>query len=309
MPKRALTPTKTPGIFRRGTRYVVVMRDTDGRQFKRAAATLSDARQLQAALRTEVSHHTPGAGSRLTFAQYAEEWCATYSGRTSRGIRPLTLRDYRRSITKNAVPYFGKMRLSEIQPRDIKGYAAACAEKGMSNNTVRLRLAPLRALFATAFEDGLIRANPAAGLRNVYGRRRQDEAASKALNDTQLASLLASTPNEHQFLISFLVETGLRIGELVALRWQEVDLVAGRMRVVRRYYQGTMDTPKSRFGTRTIPLTAPTIAALQDRYEFLTPEPEDFVFTSRAGTMLDPWSAPGLVDRVVFTYPAFLSSN
>jgi integrase len=264
------------------------MRNHEGRQFKRAAGTLSEAKQLQASLRTEIAYHTPGTGSRMTFAQYAEEWCNTYAGRTSRGIRPLTLRDYRRSIHRDAIPFFGNMRLSEVQPRDIKRYAATWADKGMSNNTVRLRLSPLRALFATAFEDGLIRANPAAGLRNVYGRRLQDEVAAKALTDAQLDSLLRAARPEHRMLLSFLVETGLRVGEVVALRWQEVDLDAGRMRVVRRYYQGTIDTPKSRFGTRTIPLTTPMVAELRDKFEIIEPEPEDLVFTTGAGTLLDP---------------------
>lgn len=289
MATRPLQATSVPGIYRRENRYVVVMRDRNGRQFKRTAQTMAAARSLQAALRNEIDEGATHHASRMTFAEYAVEWGRTYAGRTSRGIRPLTLRDYRRTIERDAVPYFGSMQLADIQPRDIKGYAAHIADNGCSNNTVRLRLAPLRALLATAFEDGLIRANPAAGLRNVYGRRLQDEAVAKALTDTQLEALLEAASSEHnREILRFIAETGLRIGEFVALRWDDVDLDRGRVSVVRRYYQGTVDTPKSKFGIRVVPLTPSMVERLRDRREALRPAGADPLFPTTSGTMLDP---------------------
>ena len=85
--------TNTPGIYKRGSRYVVVFRDPQGRQRKRAARTLAEARELKATLTADISRGEYRAFSRVTFADYAAEWIESYQGRTSRGIRPETLAD------------------------------------------------------------------------------------------------------------------------------------------------------------------------------------------------------------------------
>ncbi len=104
----------------------------------------------------------------MTFAEYAATWVDTYGGRTSRGVRESTLVGYRRTMRQDAIPFFGRMRLAEIEPRDLKAYAQRVASRGVSGNTVRLAIAPVRALLATAVEDGLIRSNPAARLRLAH---------------------------------------------------------------------------------------------------------------------------------------------
>jgi hypothetical protein len=164
--------TGTPGIFKRGSRYHVVYRDPQGRQRKRAAATLAEARRLKASLGADVQRGEYVAECRLSFADYAAAWIDTYGGRTSRGVRDRTLRDYRRALGldvdgaptgKGAVAHFGRMPLSSIRAQDVKEYAAKLAAAGAARNTIRLAVAPLKALLATAFEEGVIRSNPAAG--------------------------------------------------------------------------------------------------------------------------------------------------
>jgi hypothetical protein len=103
---RPVKATKTPGVYRRGNRYVVVLRDRTGHQFKRSAATLAEARTLKSTLTADVARGELQVTKRLTFESYAREWVETYSGRTSRGIRPQTLADYRRAIEGRAIPFF-----------------------------------------------------------------------------------------------------------------------------------------------------------------------------------------------------------
>ncbi|MCC6832111.1 MAG: transposase [Thermoleophilia bacterium] len=88
---------------------------------------------------------------------------AGYQGRTSRGIRVRTVEEYRRDLEREAIPYLGHLRLTEIQPRHIKAFAAELSGRGLSIGTVRDAITPVRALMATAVEEGLIRANPCAG--------------------------------------------------------------------------------------------------------------------------------------------------
>src|SRR6059036_2952657 len=93
-----LVKTKTPGIYKKGNRYMVVFRDPQGKQRKRSARTLAEARTLKAALTADVKRSEYIAESRVTFADYARRWIETYDGRTARGIRAGTLRDYRRAL-------------------------------------------------------------------------------------------------------------------------------------------------------------------------------------------------------------------
>src|SRR6266576_3530629 len=103
----ALVRTSTPGIFRRGSRYCVVVRDQSGKQRKRSAATLAEARTLKAALQTDIERGE-FVDSRVTFAEYAPTWLDSYKGRTRRGVKPETVADYRKTIERDAVEFFGR---------------------------------------------------------------------------------------------------------------------------------------------------------------------------------------------------------
>ena len=284
---RRLVPTRHPGVFRRGSRYVVRFRDAQGRQRQRSARTLAEARALQAALLGDVARGDYRALSRTTFAEYATTWCETYNGRTGRGIRPATLADYRRDLERWAVPWFGRQRLSEIEPRDVKRFARHLADAGLSPATVRNMMAPVRALFATAVEEGLIRHNPASGIR-LPARRSVDEtdgAHVRALTPDELARLVEATPPEWRLLIRFIAYTGLRIGEVVALRWSDVDLAGGRIHVSRRLYRDTYDAPKSAYGRRDVPISD-TLASdlLAHRASAVHAGDGDLVWPTRNGT-------------------------
>jgi hypothetical protein len=93
-----LERTATPGIYKRGSRYVVTFRDPLGRQRKRSARTLAEARNLKAELTADVRRGEYRAQSKVTFAEYAPEWIGSYAGRTSRGVREATRDDYRKQL-------------------------------------------------------------------------------------------------------------------------------------------------------------------------------------------------------------------
>ena len=176
-------------------------------------------------------------------------------------VRPQTLADYRKRLEQDAIPFLGRLRLSEVEPRDVKALAARVASRGVSPNTVRLALAPVRALFATAVEEGVIRSNPALGVRvgMANGVGHSDEEKAKALSPDELQALLAAIPEPERLFFRFLAQTGLRIGEAVPLRVGDVDLGRCRVQVRRRWYRDNFATPKSKHGRRDVPL-APSMA-------------------------------------------------
>jgi integrase len=313
---RKLERTRTPGVFKRGGRYVVVYRDPQGRQRKRAARTLAEARDLKATLTADVRRGEYRTMSRVTFAEYAPEWIASYQGRTTRGFRDETRAEYARDLgldpvtrepvepPRGAIAFFGRMRLSEIEPRDVKRYAAHHAARGLAPASVRLEIAPVRALLATAVEEGLIRSNPAAGLRIAQRAEAELEQSErvKALTEDELRAFLEAIKcqpcQRHpklgcgecirwRLFLEFLAHTGLRIGEAVALRWVDVDFGRRRVKVRRRYYRGSFAPPKSRYGRRDVPLSEGMSRRLWELRKNSSPIDEAPVFPSRSGGLLD----------------------
>src|SRR5437868_12297985 len=95
---RKLVKTSTPGIYRRGGSYIVVYRDPSGKQRKKSAATLAEARAAKATLSTDVRRGEFREQSAVTFEAHWPTWIAVYAGRTARGFRETTRADYRRDL-------------------------------------------------------------------------------------------------------------------------------------------------------------------------------------------------------------------
>lgn len=289
-----LEKTRTPGVYRRGGRYVVTFRDPSGKPRKRFAKTYNEAKRLKSALSADVERGEYREVSRVTFAEYAKDWIESYAGRTRTGIREETRADYRKRLEQDAIPFLGRMRLSTIEARDLDALAAHVASRGVKPNTVRLSLAPVKALLATAHQRGEIRSNPAAGYRTRYTspivEQGDDEESTdkvKAMSEDELGRLFASIPDEWQLFFEFLVQSGLRIGEAVELRWKDLDLGTRKLRVCRRFYRGRVAPPKTKYGRRLIRLSPGLAQALWSLRKVTKAADDDLVFTAGGGARLD----------------------
>jgi integrase len=291
---RRLVKTGTPGIYKRGGSYVVIGRDLSGKQVKRFAKTLAEARVKKAELGADVARSEFRRTSRVSFAEYAASWIATYDGRTVRGIRAGTIRSYRRDLGLDedgnptgdgAVAFFGRTPLAAITAADVKRYAAECVAQGLARNTVRLRIAPVKALLATAAEEDLIRANPAAGLRLGRTVAAAPVKETHALSEEEIVRVLAEVPERHRLLFELLAQTGLRISEALALTKADIDFGRRRLRVERRLADGEFDTPKTRYGVRRVPLSPGLARQLWTRLAKL--DDNVLVFASGTGNPLD----------------------
>ena len=95
----------------------------------------------------------------LTFAACAQTWLRTYSGRTAGGVSAETRESYRQAL-ELAVEHFGATKLTKIDAPALKRYVTALADRGLAPASVRRYFAPVRAMLATAAEDGLISTAP-----------------------------------------------------------------------------------------------------------------------------------------------------
>jgi integrase len=244
--------TATPGIYRRGSRYVVVWQHK-GRQHKSAHRTLAEAREAKG--QRQAGERTPA--TRQSFEDFAREWLDGYQGRTGRGFTESSRGAYRRALDHYAVPFFRGWRLADVEPRDVRRFAKHLEGQGLAPSSVVKNLVPLKAMLATAAEDGALRSNPAAGLR-VNGRRadEDEEPEVKAMTRAELGTLLSEVPEEWRLFFELLAHTGLRISEALGLEWSDVEFGARpRLRVRRQCYRGDVRRLKSRNGRRDLPLS------------------------------------------------------
>lgn len=261
VPRPQMTKTDVPGVYKRGERYAYTYRKR-GRQRWGTARTKAEARRLKHQAETDVARGEHRDSTRVGFGEYARAWIAGYQGRTAAGVRPETRDWYRQMLDDRLIPYFDVetgLLLSEIEPRDIKSAVAWLAEQPnprdpahtLAPSTVGYHVAVLRAPFADAVEEGVVRSNPTSGVRATI-RRTDDlgDTPTKALTRAQLRRLLDEFPDDRRLFFQFLAHTGLRISEAIEVRWH-TDLDLGdvpRLRVSRRCAAGVQRDPSRRPG-------------------------------------------------------------
>jgi integrase len=148
-------------------------------------------------------------------------------------------------------------RPSDIERTDVKRLIAELEKRELSPASVLENLAPLRAMSATALDDGLIAANPCAGIR--VNRRREESGEhveAKAMTREQLGRLLEATPDRWLLLFELLAKTGLRISEALVLDWTDVELGSRpTLHVRRQFYRGDLRRLKTHAGRSDLPLS------------------------------------------------------
>jgi hypothetical protein len=246
-----LEKTRYPGIYRRGTRYVVIWKHR-GKQHKESFRTLSEAREAKG--KRDAGEKRPK--SRIRFGEYFAEWIENYAGRTSRGFLETTRPEYRRPIEAHAIERWKTWRMTEVEPADLRDLFGQMRRNGRTTSEIKKTRAALSVMFATALEDGIVQSNPVLGVRipppSEDEAPREDKA--KALTRADLAILLAAIPSESRLLCTFLAHTGLRISEAVGLRWEHLDLGEHpTVRVREQLYKGKRKRLKSKDGRRDIP--------------------------------------------------------
>ena len=195
-----------------------------------------------------------------------------------------TQKSYGYFLRVHLIPALGDLALREVSRERIQAMLNAKLAKGLAWETVHHLQCALSKILGTAVEWGYIEANP---VRMTRLPRRCRMSQKKVLTPEQLRLLLARLPEPSRSLVLVLTVTGLRIGELLALRWRHVDLEAALLRVEETVYEGHFDEPKSRHSVRLIPLGPLALAILMAKRSKVGFASETLVFPSGKGTVLD----------------------
>lgn len=220
-----------------------------------------------------------------TWEDACREWLrwTEYDRRRKRS----TVRDYRLTVEANLIPDLGADRqLETIQPKNIEAYRDRLLDQGrLSPRTINKRLTMIGGILGRAMKVWDLRANPAAGIEKVPERRSGDLDVLRPDEIRQLAAAAETDQDSTLYLTAAF--TGLRFGELAALRWSDIDWQRELIHVRRALARGVIDEPKSG-KVRSVPMmpeVAQVLARLGQR-ELWTGE-EDFVFISPTGGYID----------------------
>ena len=190
---------------------------------------------------------------RRLFADYAWEWFESYKVPK---LRPGTEMNYRLIIRKHLVPFFGDMRLDEINTVDVQRFYNLHAHKAKSS--VRCMGIILHGIFDSAIEDGLCVIDPTRSKRLTYSKKKTVREAL-AIEDAQdIIHNLGKLEPRDRLLVALLIFTGIRRGEALGLQWEDIDF--GRKLInIRRSVRfvgnrGYIGPTKSKAGVRLIPL-------------------------------------------------------
>ncbi len=194
----------------------------------------------------------------MTLRDVAETWldgarAGSVRNRSGDRYKPSVIRGYETSLRLRVLPELGNRKLSEIRRRDVQDLADRLLGQGLDPSTIRNTLMPLRAIFRRALARGDVAVNPTRGLELPAVRGKRDRIAPPE----EAEELLAALPEGDRALWATALYGGLRRGELQALRWDDVDLATGVIRVERAWdvREGPIE-PKSRAARRRVPIPA-----------------------------------------------------
>ena len=190
---------------------------------------------------------------------------------------------YRRTLKNHLLPAFGEYRLCEIGTLDIQSFVLKKMEAGSSWASADHFRNLMSKIFATAKKWGYFAGeNPASGVELPENRPVREK---HILKPEQVPALLDVLREPFRTMVLLAVLTGLRVGEILGLRWEDVDFASSQMRVSQRCYRGQMDTPKTKSSKRTLPLPKPCLEAFRRVYAKYGPlEGSGLVFQTRKGT-------------------------
>lgn len=271
-------------IERRGSTWSVRLDvgkdEVTGKRIQRRISGFKTKKDAEAVLAKLIAEHNAGtyvSPSKMTVAQYLRSWLKTHSTNVSIN----TVRLYTNEVEKHIIPALGNVQLDKLTPMQIQNFLNAQLESGRKDNKKSFggRLSPtsvnctyriLRCAINQAIRWQIIGRSPLLGVEPP----KPTQTVPTAMHKKDVLRLLKSLEGHYLYLPVYIaVHTGLRVGEVLALTWADVDYEAKCIRVRRTLLQQKKtdayifkDAPKTRSGFRTVAIGDNMIKMLQSVY-------------------------------------------
>ncbi|WP_052140945.1 site-specific integrase [Pseudoalteromonas piratica] len=281
---------KYPGVELHGKKIRIEfsyrgVRCKEGLNFQPTKANLKAAYNLRVAVLHEISVGTFDYAERFpnskkaaqfsntqkipTVNEAMEKWLSIKEQTTAHS----TFRAYKSKVRTHILPIWGMHRLDQIKPSELKKWVTIDLHH-LANKTINETLIPFRGIYNDALADRIIKHSPFEFIDNLEVVSTDCDPFERS----EIDKIANTATNRIQELNAFLFNcwTGLRLSELLALAWEDVDLNKGIIKVKRAVVRGNYKVPKTRESVRTINLIGPALDVLkkQKQYSFLSEKHE-----------------------------------
>ena len=211
----------------------------------------------------DTPHEEPHKHS-ITFAAYVEKWMTVYKAGK---LKPSTIETYKKHLRAHVLPAFGKRDIARITTEDIQLFLNE--RKHLAKKTLTSMRHFMGEIFKDAKEDGLVDKDPTASRRITIPSTKANEREALPLEQFReiITSLVLLSPADKRMLV-LMMFTGMRRGEVLGLRWEDVDTKAGLIHIRRNVTHAggnrpVIGTPKTKSGERDLPLDPFVLEALE----------------------------------------------
>lgn len=266
----------------------------EGRRVSKGFKTKAEAQKWLQDMRNQIDDGLTFDATRITLEQFLTGWLETV--KTS--LRPKPALQYTNLTNRYLIPQMGKIKLQELRPDRIDRFYAELVEQGVGVRTVRYIHSVLHRAMEQAARSSYIPRNPAHGATLP----RVPQVEMQYLDEDQvLQFLIAAQESRFYALYQLAIKTGMRQGELLGLKWQDISWRKGTLTVKRQVQrvpgQGfVFGEPKTKAGNRSIKLGEATLQALREHSQRQQVDRAaagsqwqdlDLVFPSKVGTPMD----------------------
>lgn len=218
--------------------------------------------------------------SKKTVADACSSWLKTSE---RNGLEKATMKAYRSHANIHIIPRIGDLTLAELSRGDVRDFMDEMQDDGVSASQVKKVMVSLRAVLSEAVEREWIERNVAKDVK-VRRNTRLDGKRVEIPSKDEIRRIIQNAPASHRAMFTTAIFTGMRISELRGLTWGNVDLER-KIIHVRQRADETCDLglPKSRAGTRDIPMAPHVVETLTVWKDEAPDSSLDLVFPNSKG--------------------------
>jgi integrase len=271
-------------------RYEVRLRGRDGKERSRTFRTRKEAERYERSQHDALDRGVwvDPRGGKVTLRAWAEEWQQTVVH-----LRPSTKRIYAANLRNHIVPDLGDVELGKLTPSMLRAWLARLlTKKGahgeqLSKGSAAQAYRTLSRVLSAAVDNELLGRNPLSGIKAP----RSDAEPMRFLSHSEVAALAAAIDRRYRAFVLVAAYTGLRAGELMALRRSNVDVLHRTITVVQQVQsiggRHEVSAPKTAAGRRSVAMPRVVADALDDHLgSFAEPGADGLVFPAPEGGFL-----------------------